>query len=338
MVQNKKRFVFVGCGKIAYCHADVILSLGHQIIGVAARTKSPTIGLFSEKYQINNCYDDFHKMFNKLQPDAVILCTSWDQTEKIIEDVINYDIPVLVEKPVALSSEKLKNVIKEVGGNSENVLVGYNRRFYDFVPDLKKAIFEQELLSVQLNFPEAVSNLKRQFPIIQNYILFYMSSHWLDLVLYLLGQLNVVVMQKKEKDGYVTSYNGLLKTVTGEIPIHYQSNFDSPQQTSIGFSFTDSFWELRPIEILSIYNDLERIEPTQECTIRKYMPKLEKRLQTDHIYKPGFYNQMKYFIDFILNKKNKPNLGCTLKDALKVTLLCEQINQNTINQKNDYDS
>ena len=52
MVQNKKRFVFVGCGKIAYCHADVILSLGHQIIGVAARTKSPTIGLFSEKYRV----------------------------------------------------------------------------------------------------------------------------------------------------------------------------------------------------------------------------------------------------------------------------------------------
>ena len=65
MVQNKKRFVFVGCGKIAYYHADVILAHGHQSIGVAARPHSPTIGLFSEKYQINNCYDDFHKRFNE---------------------------------------------------------------------------------------------------------------------------------------------------------------------------------------------------------------------------------------------------------------------------------
>ena len=198
MEHGTKRFVFVGCGKIAYCHADVILAHGHQIIGVAARPNSQNIGLFSEKYQINNCYDDLHKMFNELHPDAVILCISWDQTEKIIEDVINYGIPVLVEKPVALSSDKIIKVLEETGDHSENVLVGYNRRFYDFVPDLKKAISEQELLSVQLNFPEAVANLKQQFPTIQNYILFYMSSHWLDLVSYLLGQLNVVVMQKGE--------------------------------------------------------------------------------------------------------------------------------------------
>ena len=65
--------------------------------------------------------------------------------------------------------------------------------------DLKKAISEQELLSVQLNFPEAVADLTQQFPGIQNYILFYMSSHWLDLVSYLLAQLNVVVMQKKKR-------------------------------------------------------------------------------------------------------------------------------------------
>lgn len=327
MEQNQKKFVFVGCGNIAYYHADVILAHGHQIIGVATRPNSQTIDSFSKKYQIKNIYDNFHEMLKELKPDAVVLCTSWDQTEKIVSEVVSYGLPVLVEKPIALSSGRLKVIIEEVGDLSQNVLVGYNRRFYDFIPNLKEAISELELLSVQLNLPEAVVYLSKQYPSVQNYILIFMSSHWLDLVLYLLGQLRVVEMQStKNKDGIVFSYNGLLKTINGEIPIHYQSNFDSPQQISIGFSFTNSFWELSPVENLSIYNILERIEPTKECPIRRYIPKLEKKLQTNFTFKPGFYNQMKYFIDRYLNNDPNLNFGCTLVDALKVTLLCEQIN------------
>ena len=68
------------------------------------------------------------------------------------------------------------------------------------------------------------------------------------------------VMQNKEKMGYISSYNGLLRTKIGKIPIHYQSNYDTPQQISICFSFTNSIWELRPIEILSVYEEMEIIE------------------------------------------------------------------------------
>ena len=327
MGSSTKKFVFVGCGRAAYCHADVIIAHRHEIIGVAARQNSQTIELFANKYQIKNRYDDYNKMLHELQPDAVIICTSWDQTENIIEDVIKFGIPVLVEKPVALSSQKITKVLEETGDYSENVLVGYNRRFYDFVPEIKKTISVSELLSVQLNFPEVVANLKKQYPNIQNHILIYMSSHWLDLVIHLLGKLDVVIMQNKMQDDYKFSYNGLLKTVVGGILIHYQSNFDTPQQTSIGFSFTNSFWELRPIEVLSIYTELNRIESSKGYHNRSYIPKLEKRIVTKHNYKPGFYNQMGYFIDYYLNKKNTTKIGCTLKDALMITLLCEQINE-----------
>ena len=328
MKKGCNRFVFIGCGKIAFYHADVIVAEGHEIVGVAARPNSKNIGLFSKKYQIKFCYEDFHKMLNELRPDAIILCTSWDQTEDIIVGIISWGIPVLVEKPVALSSEKIRTILKEIGNLSENVLVGYNRRFYDFVPKLKRAISDQNLLSIQLNFPEAVSPIVKQLsPKVLNHILIYMSSHWLDIIMFLVGEVELVVMQKQSKGGYISSYNGLLTTKIRKIPIHYQSNFDAPQQLSISFSFIKSIWELRPLEILSVYEELEIIEPTKEYQIRQYRPKLTKCFKTDLTFKPGFYNQMRYFIKNFLDKKNKNSLGSTLEDALKVTLLCEKIKQ-----------
>ena len=93
MEQGKRRFAFIGCGEIAYYHADVILAHGHQIVGVSARPNSKKIGPFSQKYHIESCYVDFLKMLEDLEPDAIIVCTSWDQTEEICTDVIKSGIP-----------------------------------------------------------------------------------------------------------------------------------------------------------------------------------------------------------------------------------------------------
>jgi len=226
-----------------------------------------------------------------------------------------------------LSLQKLKNILEEVNSFSHNVLVGYNRRFYDFIPILKETIFEQELLSVQLNFPEAVTVLEQLVSAsIKDHILIYQSSHWIDLVLYLLGELELIVMQKKtEAGGYVFSYSGMLRTVNGGVPVHYSSHFDTPQRISIRFVFKNSVWELCPIEKLSVYGGLERIEPSTEYPVRQYIPKVVNEFQTDFTYKPGFFKQMEYFVDAYLLRKSQNKLGCTLEDTLMLTRLCDQI-------------
>ncbi len=43
------------------------------------------------------------------------------------------------------------------------------------------------------------------------------------------------------------------------------------------------------VEVLSIYEDLERIEPTESCPIRRYLLKLQKTVQTSLQFKPVFY-------------------------------------------------
>ena len=60
MTDNCLRFVFIGCGKIAHFHADVVYAHGHQIVGVAARKGSKNIHLFADKYNITSLYSDFN--------------------------------------------------------------------------------------------------------------------------------------------------------------------------------------------------------------------------------------------------------------------------------------
>ena len=132
-------FAFIGCGNAARFHADVLSGLNHRIIAVSARKQSPHIVAFAKEYQVPYIYDNWQKILAQEKPDALIVAVSWDQTEKIIEDVIKSGIPCLIEKPIALSSKKLIEIISATEKFNQNVLVGYNRRFYDFCSTTEKS-------------------------------------------------------------------------------------------------------------------------------------------------------------------------------------------------------
>ena len=330
MTENSFRFVFIGCGKVAHFHADVVYAHGHQIVGVAARKNSKNIHVFAEKYNIKSLYSDFNLLLEEQKPDAVIVCVSWDQTRKIIKEIIEYGYPVLVEKPIALTTKEAKEIYNQTIDNTDKVLVGYNRRFYDFIPDLKQAILEEYLHSVQLILPESVNPLlKNKSGSIEDHMLTYKSSHWLDLLIYLLGDIEVSYMHNGSKiEAKYESHHGLLTATKSGVPIHYISDFNAFQNISITFVFDQSVWRFSPLEVLSIFNNMDRVDPTEEMPIRQYRPRLEKIIHTNLDYKPGFYNQMDYFIKyFIFGKSQKIYTGATLKQTIETTKLAEAIQQ-----------
>lgn len=304
----------IGCGNIAHHYVDVIQSLGHKLIGVASRPGSRKIASFSSKHNTEG-YEDFHDMIVSTKPDAIIICVAWHAMEAVITQTLQYKLPVLAEKPVALSIGGIKRITSNRFYHN-NVMVAYNRRFYDFIPKLQAAIREKKLLSVFLNLPETLSKYKTLDPNIAESILLYSSSHVFDLLTHLLGQIKPLNVVK-----HTSGYNGFLTSCDGSVPIHYQSNFDTPQQTTIGFSFTDEYWELRPLETLTVYNTLEL---TQTNPIKKYQMKMLSQWHTNYRFKPGFAKQMACFIKFCDQDKSLRSM-CDMHDASLVTMLCEQI-------------
>ncbi|NQT47289.1 MAG: Gfo/Idh/MocA family oxidoreductase [Candidatus Omnitrophica bacterium] len=322
------KFGFIGCGKMAGFHADAVRALDHDIVGVSGRPGSRNIADFSKLYGIANSYQDWREMIEEERPDALVVSVSWDQTEGIIQEIVNSGLPSLVEKPVALSSSALQKIMANTAQYHDRIMVGYNRRFYDFMPLIKQALDEQELISIDLNFPEPLGNLmKTKSPKIAKYILIYMSSHWLDLLISLIGELKVESMSKKRSagPGHVEAYNGILRSIRYDIPVHLKANFDAPSNTAITFNFRDSIYKLCPIEVLNIYKGMESIEPSGEVPIRRYVPHVEKTRYTDTKYKPGVLKQMECFIETCVHKKTANGQGCTLDQALEVTRICEEI-------------
>lgn len=319
-------FIFIGCGDVAKFHADVIYGMGHQISAICARKQSPRIIPFAETYKIKKTYDNWQEMLNRESPDAIVVAVNWNQTELIIENIIKSGIPCLIEKPVARSSKKLIEIISATEKFNQNVLVGYNRRFYDFVPHLKRVIESEELISIELNIPEAIDFItKMHSSNITDHILLYMSSHWLDLLMYLIGDVRIDYMHRNEGEGKLNSYNGILYSLRYNVPVHLQANFNAPSQISMSFSFKDTIYKLCPIEMMTVYKGMERLEPDDKVKFRRYIPRVIETYEISADYKPGFYWQMKNFIATCVEHNQTNEIGCTLNDALKVTELCEQI-------------
>lgn len=321
-------FAFVGCGNAARFHADVIRGMGHRISAVCSRNPFPRRVPFAEIYEVHRTYDSWGKMLEKESPDALIVAASWDQTETFIEELIRTGIPCLAEKPIALTSEKLEKIVSSTENFHDRVVIGYNRRFYDFIPLLKSTIQSHELLSIELNFPEAVEYLVKCFSSeIANRILVYMSSHWIDLLLYLVGDLRIEYMHrgKLSRTGPRRSYNGVLYSLSHNVPVHLQANFDTPSQISLTFNFVDAIYKLCPIEVLTVFKGMDRIDMSDTVNFRRYVPRVADVYEVDATYKPGFYRQMEDFIETCVKRSQPSEVGCTLSEALKAVRLCEEI-------------
>jgi len=317
------RFGFIGCGNAARHHADVVKALGHQIYAVSARVSSPNIDSFGRDYSVSRKFSDWREMLVHGKLDALLMATSWEQTELIAKDVIQAGVPVLIEKPLALSSVKVKEILSDTRAFQDQVMVGYSRRFYDFIPRLEDIIGSHPLISVGLNCPDSFQdNLKRYGEMLREHILIYKTSHWLDLLMYLLGSVEIVEMYRRDEG--TPAYNGILQSST-RVPILFQANFDAPSQISLTFNFEGFICQLRPVEILRIYEGMFLLEETRETPYRRYEPKLKEEQITDFRYKPGFLNQIRHFIEACIEKKSNKNRGCSLQEALQVTQLCEAI-------------
>ncbi len=317
------RFGFIGCGNVARYHADVVRALGHKIYGVAAKAGSPRIDSFAREYQVSRKFNDWRSMLAEGGLDAVIMATSWDQTGLLAKGVIQSGLPVLIEKPLALTSQKVKEIMESTRKFQDQVMIGFNRRFYDFVPRLKEMIATYPLLSVELHCPDSFQrNLEGSGEALRGHILIYKTSHWLDLLMHLLGDVRMVAMYRRT--GVVPAYNGILEA-SGNIPVHFHANFDAPSQVSLTLNFEKFICHLRPLEVLRIYEGISVDEETREVPYRRYEPTLREEQRTDFHYKPGFLNQIRHFVDVCVEKRERNNRGCTLPEALRVTELCEAI-------------
>jgi predicted dehydrogenase len=293
---------FIGCGNIAHFHADVLKALGVNISAVSARENSPNISQFSKKYKIQKQYADWRKMVDNEALDALWAVPSWTQLDTMLIPLIETGVPLFLEKPVALSSAKIREAIDLHAGIKQYIQVGYNRRFYPFMDEIKSYIETGNLRSVIVEIPESVNLADAA---LAKNLWVMNSSHIIDLLLLLLGPLDVKYKNHKIMADHElpTSFNAVLET-KHRIPVHLSAEWNTANNFGITFFVDAKKITLKPLEIAVVYEGFDVLEPTKKTPVRQYIPKKIKELFCDGEFKPGFYEQAKFFINNYTSTSN----------------------------------
>lgn len=114
----------------------------------------------------------------------------WNVIEKKIFQIIKFSKCkyIFSEKPIALSEEKLIKIIHYVNLRKKKLYVLYNRRSYSIFNYIKKLLKKHKLKKFSMQISEKKQALiKRHTKKMLGNIRYHLTSHWIDLVMWLLN-------------------------------------------------------------------------------------------------------------------------------------------------------
>ena len=327
---NSYNIGFIGCGNIAHFHIAVLKELNQNIVAVSARKNSPNIVPFSNKYGINRKYTDWQKMVENERIDALWVMASWSEMDKLLIPLIKTGLPLFLEKPVALSSKKIKEAITEHEKTGQYIQVGYNRRFYPFIDEIKSTIKKSKLRSIIVEIPESID--LKNIELAQKLWLMN-SSHMIDLILFFVGDLNIKYKNNLvlSNDEIPSSYNAILETEQG-VPVHLSAEWNTANNFGITFLVDNKRIVLKPLEKTTIYKGFDIVEPTKQSPLRQYLPKKISEYCCNGKFKPGFYEQAEYFLRQ-LNSNSLNSKHSDLEACFSTSLLIEELSSKNLKNK-----
>lgn len=295
-------FGFVGHGYIAHEHARVVQTLGHKVGIVLAKENSEHLDSFCCEYgveQICTNLIEFKKCVE--QCDALVVCTPWNVTEILMDNLLELGKPLLVEKPMVLSRKALEFLASR--HELKNILIAYNRRYYSFIPKILEFLSDEMILHIDLLSSEPYEMMNK-LDNLSKYMLDFYSCHVVDLLFYLIDDIEVVHIGKKiilEKCNYIVQlYSKKLNCF-----ISLKILLDVAQNSYIKIYGQNHVFELVPLEKLTILDGMQRVV---ENGISIYKPQVQRVIETPRVYKAGFMEQMKFFIENYIFEKNSSEI------------------------------
>ncbi len=196
--KTKIKPLFIGFGTQALEYARVMDYYNINIEGVCVRNLNKYQKKI-DKYKIKNHYIDIERALNDKKFNCVFVFLPWNIIEKKISKIIKLTKrPIFVEKPIALSLNKLNQIYKLSKKFNKKVYVLYNRRYFQSVEFLKNKIKNKRPL-FQTFIPEKKNFLIKNFDKrLKKNIRFHLTSHWIDFFSFLFNK-KILSFQKKNK-------------------------------------------------------------------------------------------------------------------------------------------
>jgi len=329
----------IGAGRIVPFHIDALLEAGFELDSIASRAGSERAAELNARYSPTASVDSAQQVIDR-NPDALVVASDVASLPQILAQALKGSSKILIEKPVSYSAD----VIRSLSGiRDEDVLVGYNRRFYSSALEAKRFVNSNGLVAFQATIAESSSSTLLSAEQKQNALLAN-SVHVLDLLHAIFGRI-VNVSDIIGQDGVSEKTQASLTSKTlpkgivarlvnvvtenghvGNINLY----FGAPANFAVDMYAQGHFAQMRPLENFVEYDSIAVCEPTPEVPIRTYRPRVVEPAftiaQSDLDFKPGFLEQARALKQMAEGTKvSDLAAGASLADAVAVLELAERI-------------
>lgn len=209
MTQERKtsdpmRFALVGCGRISQTHLQVLeLEPKATLVAVADVRKSAAKSI-GEQYGCRH-YSHHGEILEREDVDAVVICTPPVTHGEIAGEFMDQGIHVLCEKPLAVSAEVARGMVKKAHAKDLILMMASKFRYVDEVIKAK-GIVESGILGEIVQFENAfcsrvdMKNRWNSDPSISGGgVLIDNGSHSVDIARYLLGPIDQIQAEEGKR-------------------------------------------------------------------------------------------------------------------------------------------
>jgi predicted dehydrogenase len=305
-----KRIVLIGYGNIAIKHLEVFRALDCEIVASCNRSKEGN-RIAHESSGIPITYTDFHTMIIERKPDGIIVCVSFDRIYDVVDQLMPYGIPLLIEKPTGTSLKEHLALVEKAKFYVTPTQVALNRRHYSVI---QRALQDCGGLS---NITSIVMEWSENIPHLQNKLTpqqielsnFRNTIHGLDLINYLSGG----VAEEKFGAQYFGAPHRHIFHLQGigsanKALISFYSTWEMPIPWKLMWTANGKRYQFMPMETCQVFDDSSKdnyqIHPDAN----------------DSKFKPGFFSQAQMFIDLINGKSN----NMSLEEVIPSMILCQE--------------
>ena len=276
---------------MAQVHAEAALKMGSEVAVVV--NTNPDSDNLKEFMKLAPRATVVNSEWSRIDDgiDAWIVAVPWNVLPEMLHTLLGCPLPMLIEKPISLHNSEFPS-----GRYEDNKFVGFNRRFYLPVRELKNAVGRGRVKSVVVTISDMLDIIvSRHGEKILPYAMEMWASHILDLVNYLFGRSEIVWRSVSEcPQGYL-NVEAMLLTERNHTPIHLSINADDPSPVGVRVRMSDGAMHvLAPIENLTTYKGMEVIESEG---VRCYRGRETRKIicHNDGL-KPGIHDQMQAFL------------------------------------------
>lgn len=261
----KKQFALIGAaGYIAPRHLKAIKEAGGNL--VAAYDIADAVGILDAYFPDCDFFTDefafYDFLMHKNPVDYLVVCSPNYLHEEHCYAGLKLNADVICEKPLALTSESLQNLLNAESYTNKHIYTILQLRLHPMLMELKKEIEvsekEQHEVKIEYFTPRGKwyhnswkGNLKKSGGIATN-----IGIHLFDLVTWLFGNVNEISVEKNS----ATENSGNLQLEKASVywNLSIESSLSPKRQITINYKtyeFTDGFADLHTVSYQHILNN-----------------------------------------------------------------------------------